>query len=189
MHFSCLIITKDFPTDSVLDKVLLPFNGNVVYSQPEEIRDYPPFMWDWWQVGGRWNGLFKLVVKEDDEKYRWDVYERDSRVGRLFRSFLLEKMREFAVKAKQDFFFCEEDFFPSMGSRDGFIYVDGASISDILNFEDVGCYCCIDADGNAFSLSSWNGEEWKDDDNFENKLETVIEKSKEYYACIVDLHD
>lgn len=190
MHYACLIITKEFPTNDVLEKVLAPFNDDVVYSQPKEIRDYPPFMWDWWQVGGRYNGTFKLAVKENDEKHRWEYYAREPRAGRLFRSFLLEKMSKLANKAKESFMFSEEDYLPSMGYRDGFVYVDGAAVSEISNFGDVGCYYCIDADGNAFGRGSWIGEEWKyDDDSFETKLKNVIENSKDYYACIVDLHD
>ena len=189
MHYACLVITKEFPTNEILEKVLAPYNDDAVYSYPEESREYPPIMWDWWQVGGRYNGRFKLTIKKDDEKYRWEYYAKEPRFNSQYRSFLLEKMKSFADKAKESFMFAEEDFFQSMGWREGFIYVDGASASDISNFADVDCYYCIDANGNAIARSSWNGDEFIEDEHFDEKLKDVIAKSKEYYACMVDLHD
>ena len=189
MHYACLVITKEFPTDEVLEKVLSPYNDDVFYSQPEESQKYPPILWDWWQVGGRYNGRFKLTVKKDDEKHRWEYYAKEPRAGRLFRSSLLEKMKSLADKAREDFMFTEEDCFWSMGYLDGFIYVDGGAVSEISNLEDVGCYCCIDADGIAIARSSWNGEHYEEDKHYDEKLKAVIANSKDYYACMIDLHD
>ena len=39
-----------------------------------------------------------------------------------------------------------------MGIRDNFLYVDGAKIDDLLNFDDVNCYICIDSDGKVIYL-------------------------------------
>lgn len=140
MHYACLVITKEFPTNEVLEKVLAPFNDDVIFSQPEENRKYQPIMWDWWQVGGRFNGKFKLTIKKEE-------------------------------------------------NREDFIYVNRAVVSDISNFSDVDCYYCIDVDGNAIARSIWNGNEWKEDERFNEKLKDIIDKSTEYYACMVDLHD
>ena len=53
MHYCCMVFTKEFPTQAVLEKVLKPFDSEDVYDQPEETRVHPAFTWDWWQVGGR----------------------------------------------------------------------------------------------------------------------------------------
>ena len=181
MHYCCLIITKEFPTDEVLSEVLAPYN----WEETEE-GEYPPFTWDWWQVGGRYNGMLKLTINENDEKYRWEYYAREPRKDTLFRSYLLDKMSGFAGRS---FMYREEDYYPSMGSRDDFLYVDGALIEDIKNLSEVTCYCCVDKDGKAYSTESWDGKEWIKNDKFDTQFAEVLADSKGCYVCIVDLHD
>ena len=62
MHSCCLLITKEFPSDDVIQKILEPFNDDVYYSQPEDGRVRPAFCWDWYSVGGRFCGTVKLKV-------------------------------------------------------------------------------------------------------------------------------
>lgn len=62
MHYCCMVFTKEFPSQAVLEKVLKPFNSEEVYGQPEENIVYPAFTWDWWRVGGRYEGKLKLKV-------------------------------------------------------------------------------------------------------------------------------
>ena len=189
MHYSCLIITKEFPTNDVLEKALAPFHDDVVYKQPEESRVYPVFMWDYWQIGGRYAGLFKLTV-ENEEKYKWHYYMNNPRNGRLFRSYLLDKMKGFAEESrKPNFMYKEEDYFTSMGFLDGFLYVDGAKVCDIINFSEVSCYCCIDQNGNAIARETWDGNSWNVDPMFDEKMKNIIANSRDWYACIVDIHD
>ena len=82
MHYCCLLITKEFPTEEVIHDALAPFNEDDVLEQPEESRIYPAFTWDWWQVGGIYSGQFKLKVNENDEKYRWEYYDHTQGSGR-----------------------------------------------------------------------------------------------------------
>ena len=83
----------------------------------------------------------------------------------------------------------EEDYFPSMGFRDGFLYVDGARVDDVINIEEQDCYICIDVDGNAIARESWNGESFVADDNFYNKLIEIIRNSKGKFVTVLDVHD
>ena len=188
MHYCCMVFTKEFPTQSVLEKVLKPFNSEDVYEQPEETRVYPAFTWDWWQVGGRYNGRLKLKVEENSEKYRWNYYEREPRNGRLFRSALLDKMGEWAKTAPLSFF-REEEWFGTMGSQDGFIRVDGAFCADIINLQEKSCYCAVDCNGNGFSRESWDGNNWNKNDDFDSQLEKIKSECSDCCVCIVDLHD
>ena len=179
MHYCCLVITKEFPTDTVLEKALKPFNK-------ETAENYPAFTWDWYQVGGRYNGSLKLKIDDTDEKYRWNFYTKPYRNGRLFRSYLLTKMEEFS---KGSFMYSEEDYFRSMGSRENFLFIDGGYIPDLLNFESVECFCYLDKDGNAYSRERWTGDNFEKNDKFDEQLKAVKDNSKDCYACIVDLHD
>lgn len=186
MHYCCLIVTKEYPTDDVLNKVLQPFNDDVVYENEDKER--PPFTWDWWQIGGRYNGRIKLNVTDNEDKYNWGFYAPSPRSKRLFRSHLLDEMRKFAGKANYPFF-TEEDYFMSMGFKDGFIYVDGASADDITNLESLECYCFVDDNGAAYARESWDGGAWVKHEDFDEKLEEIKKNAKGKYVCIVDLHD
>ena len=188
MHYCCMVFTKEFPTQAVLEKVLKPFNSEDVYEQPEETRVHPAFTWDWWQVGGRYNGRLKLKVEENSEKYRWNYYEREHRNGRLFRSALLDKMKEWSKNVPLSFF-REEEWFGTLGSQDGFIRVDGALCADIINLQEKTCYCAVDCNGTAFSRESWDGHNWNKNDDFDSQLEKIKSECSDCYVCIVDLHD
>ena len=188
MHCCCMVFTKEFPTETVLEKVLNPFNSEDVYDQPEETRVYPAFTWDWWKVGGRYAGMLKLNVDENDARYRWNYYERDPRNGRLFRSALLDKMKHWAMNVPFSFFH-EEEMFGTMGAWEGFIRVDGACCADIINLQEVSCYCAVDCNGNAFSRECWDGNNWSANDDFDSQLEKIKSECSDCYVCIVDLHD
>ena len=90
MHYCCFIFTKEFPTDEILQKVLKPFNSEGFYSNSNENSVYPMFTWDYFRLGGRYSGMLKLEVKENDEKYKWEFYENNPRNNRLFRSQLID---------------------------------------------------------------------------------------------------
>lgn len=182
MHYCCLLITKEFPTDDIIEKALKPFDEE---ENEWDIGNYPPFSWDWHQVGGRYNGSFKLRIDENDEKYSWGFYSNPRRNGRLFRSYLLTQMEKFS---KGSFLYSEEDFFRSMGAREKFLFVDAGYIPDLLNFDDVECFCCLDKNGKAYSRSRWTGEKFEENKEFESQLKEIKNNSKECYACIVDLH-
>lgn len=188
MHYSCLVITRDFPTVEDLGEILRPFSEDEIYAAPEGTRAYPVFSWDYYVIGGRYAGNMKLRADVSDEKYKWLYFLDKPRNNRLFHSFLLYKMVSYATKAKMPFSCCEEDYFTSLGLNDGYIRVDGCKISDMLNFDEISCYYCLDADGNAIGRSSWDGDQWNDDPDFEAKLSAIKQASKDYYACIVDLH-
>ena len=87
--------------------------------------------------------------------------------------------------------YSEEDYFNSMGCRDGFLYVDGARIDDLLNFESEieNCYACIDSDGNAIARESWDGTMWVIDEQFNEKLEVIKQNSKGMFVTVLDIHD
>lgn len=61
MHYCCLVITREFPSDQVLGKALEPYNEDLFYENKYDGRAYPEFMWDWWKVGGRYTGQFKVT--------------------------------------------------------------------------------------------------------------------------------
>ena len=191
MHYCLLLITERFPTDAVIKKIMRPYDEDVVYPKDEEEYDdleLPKITWDYWQVGGRYNGKFKLKFDPDDHdsEYRWMFYVNEPRAGRLFRSYLLEEMK----RAKKQLFF-EEDFFMSMGARDGFIYVDGGKVADMINFETEAekCFCFIGTDGAAHARRWWSHGKWSEDEHYDEELKEVIANSKDCYATFIDIHN
>lgn len=190
MHYCTLLITKELPSEDKIAEIMQPYYyGNAEYDEDDNrITPYTVFEWDWYQIGGRYNGKFKLKIDEDDEYYQWDFYAREDRNKRLFYSYLLTKMKGFAGDT---FMYSEEDYFPSMGIRDGYIYVDGARIDDLLNFDSEmeNCYICIDANGKAIARETWDGKTFVKDEHFDEKLEEIRNNSKGMFVTVLDIHD
>ena len=189
MHYCCFVFTKEFPTDDVLYKVLKPFNSEKFYENEEENREYPEFMWDWYKVGSRYSGELKLEVRKNDEKYRWEFYENSPRNNRLFRSQLIDTIDKFRKTSRDGWMFSEENVFSELGYADGYIRVDACPVSDILNREELNCYCFVDKNGNAFSNEWWNGEKYEQREHFTVNFEKAMKDSQDCYLCVVDLHD
>ena len=110
----------------------------------------------------------------------------EPRVGRLYRSYLLE-----TVQKPNRPVFIEDDYLGSMGARDGYIYVDGGKIADMLNFSDEysKCFCAIDSDGKAYAREYWDGNSWIDDPEFEDKIKVICENKTDGYVVFIDIHD
>lgn len=187
MHYCCLIFTKEFPTDEVLEKVLKPFNSEDFYDQPEEQRVRPAFTWDWYVVGGRYGGEIKLKVDRDDKKYKWSYIIDEPRNGRLFRSALLDTLAHYRRRT-WDIAYRENYDFDYMGFADGFLYVDAALADDIQNISEMGCHCFVDQNGNAFARAYYN-EEWETNQEFDTQLSNAKANCSGCYICVVDLHD
>ena len=185
MHYCCLVLSDEFPNDEVLRRKLRPFNDEVVYDE-DNLEDHRMwFAWDWFQIGGRYNGMLKLSMKENDDLYEWNYYQKEPRSGRLFRSSMLENMR----KNARGLYWFEDDFYPTLGGRDGYLNVDAGRIADIINMNDVGCYCFIDRQGNGCARDYHDGDGLHTNESFEDDLKKAISDCKDGYICVVDLHD
>lgn len=189
MHYCLLMLTKTLPTDNDIDEILKPFNSEDFWRLEEANPNIerPKFTWDWWQVGGRYNGKFKLKFEPSNDpntKYRWGYYADPPRTGRLFRSRLLETL----LSKKKLMPYNEEDFFLSMGGRDGYLYVDGAPIADMIDFNPE-CFCFLDVDGTAYARETWNGKKWIGDESFDDTVKKICADRSDCFATIIDLHD
>ena len=78
MHYCVHLLTKELPTEEDIEKILAPYNDEVVYGNDDDENAeiiYPEFTWDWYQIGGRYKADLKLKVdlddKENSELYRW----------------------------------------------------------------------------------------------------------------------
>ena len=184
MHYCCLVITKEFPTDDILESVLRPFNSEDFYSSKTS-STLPEFTWDWYSVGGRYAGAIQICVREHDPKYRWEFIERTPRNGRLFRASILDDLSN----QGRDLWYYEGHYFGYTGMNDGVLYVDAAMSDDINNLSELGCYCFVDQDGRAFSREYFTGEELIVNQDFESQLSNAKANSSGCYICVVDLHD
>jgi len=164
-----------------------PFNWEKLeFEEDELIGQYPTFTYDYYTVGGRYGGGLKLKVDENDEIYRWGFYAKEPRNGRLFLSKILSVMEE---DIKPKFRFKEENYFSYMGIYDGFIYVDGAWAKDILNYHELQPYICIDLDGKAIARQSWDGENFIEDEAYEEKYKAILERNQESFVTVLAIHD
>jgi hypothetical protein len=90
---------------------------------------------------------------------------------------------------KKKWLISEYKFYPCLGSKDNILRVDGGLISDMKDFDITQCYIIIDADGNAYARSSWDGNTFVEDKGFDDKTRAILEVSKDYYIVTVDIHD
>jgi len=191
MHYCVFVYTKEFPTDEAIEKALKPYKYKDGGYDDGEKR--PLFTWDWWQVGGRYGGKFKLDISDNarKEKYKILEYTRHRRSGMIFRSAYLEKTT-YGIFDTERNKLSEDEAIQYCGMRDGYIYVDGAWANDIKNLMDEAdnCWAVIDTDGSAIARDHWNGTEWKDDDQFSDKAKAIAMKNKaDTYVTVVDIHD
>ena len=198
MHYCFVVITKEFPTDDVLSKALNPFNEEKFYEKFEDVdeipaEEYPVFTWDWWQVGGRYGGNLKLKIDFEDEEYRWQFYAKkdETRAGRLFRSKMCETL-DSLQKGRMLFTPIEDDYRGYLGSRDGYIRVDGCKVKDVIDFEETVInhgFGFIGKDGEIYARESWNGHDFIKDEHYEEKVKEAIKDVQDCYVTYVDCHD
>lgn len=186
MHYCALLFTKKFPTEEEISEIMRPYDEEFFeYDKNGDIiGGHPVFQYDYYSIGGRYGGELKLKIDYNNKYYNWDYYSKEPRNERLFYSKLLSK-----IKSKSNFLFSEEDCFLYMGALDGFIYVDGARVDDLLNFDDLSCYICIDSNGNAIARETWNGHDFVEDEQFDEKFEVIKKNSKGMFVTVLDLHD
>lgn len=180
MHYCVHLITRELPTEEEISKIMKPYNDDMV----ENYNDCP-FSWDYWVIGGRYSGRIKLRIDEEAEEYRWPYYETNPREGRLFYSSILNRIRHSFPRFETR----EEDWFSYLGYLDNYLHVDGAKIKDILNIEDLGCYVCIDVNGNVIVQETWDGKNFTTNQSFDAEYKRILEESKDYFLTILDIHD
>lgn len=180
MHYCVHLITRELPTEEEISKIMKPYNNDMV----EDYGDVP-FSWDYWVIGGRYGGRIKLRIDEEDEEYRWQFYSQEPREGRLFYSSILKQIRYSFPGLRNS----EEYWYQYLGYQDKYLYVDGARIKDILNFEDLGCFICIDINQNVIARETWNGENFITNQSFDAEYKRILEESKDYFLTILDIHD
>ena len=72
MHYCVLLITKELPSESKIEKILQPYNHeDIKYDEEtgELLTPLPIFTYDWFQIGGRYTGSLKLKIDKNDEYY------------------------------------------------------------------------------------------------------------------------
>lgn len=188
MHGCLMLFTKELPSKNDIENLMGKYNDSAVYGEDGETvkGGMPQFTWDYYEIGGRYNGSIKLKFEHEDPYYRWDYYEREPRNGRLFWAYIISQFEENKPR-----FFHEESCFGNMGAVDGAIYVDGARISDILNYDDLNCYTFMTEDGEAYARSWYDGNRIADNNDFEEKLKAAKQAAKEndQFVTIIDYHD
>lgn len=81
-----------------------------------------------------------------------------------------------------------DDCYSSTETSDGFLYVDGAKIDKLLNFDEINCFVCIDSDENVIARETLRGYSFVKDEDFDKKLAEIKTKSKGMFATILDIH-
>lgn len=186
MHYSIMVITKDFPTDEVIDRKLTPYYE---YALDEEAAKRPQIKFDYYCIGGRYCGLVKLKVDRNVEnEYEWCFYAKTPRAGRLYRSMMFEELNN----KKPVPWFHEEYYHHYLGYRDGYLRVDGAKISDVIDFEELVTnhgYGFIGKDDEIFCREYWNGEGFDKNPEYENQVREAIRDVQGCYVTVIDIHN
>ena len=187
MHYCVHLLTKKLPTKKEIEKIMEPYSESVIYggNEDKDVKE-PTFTWDWFQIGGRYSAYLKLKVDLGDEHYGWRWVFNEKRNGRLFWSMLLNVLEK---NVKPSLIYREEEYFPCMGIRDGYILVDGAKQADILNIDEMDCFACVLADGSAIARESWNGDDWIKDEDFDKKYKKAIEDNMDGFLTVLDIHN
>lgn len=192
MHYCVHLLTKELPSENKIAEIMKPYNSESVYCSDEGSKqiDYPIFTWNYYRIGGRYKAELKLKVdergSENSEYYNWGYYDRQDRNGRLFWSNLLSTLKE---NITPEWMYHEEDWFMNMDFGDGYILVDGAKQSDIINIDKLGCYICILPNGSAIARDSWNGKDIIKDENFDEKYKQAIVDNMDGFITVLDIHD
>ena len=184
MHICVYLFTKNLPSDNDIDKILAPYNEHTEQDKCQELR------WDSWTVSGRYSGLLKLKINENDEKYKWGFYVDQPRAGRLFRNQFIEHLIDFCKNTKKSMqygFFgfnnTEAQFFNYSGFRDGYINVDGCKISELYNYDDVLTR------GYGFIDIPFDQDMTRDRcEDYDSELKTAFERNRDNYVTILDFH-
>lgn len=179
MHYLALLLTEKLPNEERIEKILEPYDwGKLKFDEEGEIiGEQPSFTYDYYQIGGRYCGYLKLKMDKSNQEYNWEFYETNPRNNRLFISSILNELKNDAFPS---FMYSEERYFPYMGSRDGFLYVDGAKAKDVINYDKLQSYICIMPDGTAFT---------NDSQDYGKKLKKALMENQNGFVTVLDLHD
>lgn len=181
MHYRFLYFSKELPTREEIREVMAPYN----YDNYDE-SNYQPFYYDYFHIGGRYGGRLKLKVERGDETYQWEFTGR--REGRLFLSSLIKRLME--VKNIGAPFYIEDECYDYLGCHDGFLYVDGAPLKDLVNLDELSCYGYIGVNGELHMREVWNAEE-KDFlkiEHFDEDLKLYIQEHMDCFVTVLDVH-
>lgn len=196
MHTSMVVITREFPTDEVLDKVMEPYNDEAFYekySDEDEIpkdAEWPKFTWDYFVVGGRYGGRLKLRMDMEDQTYKWGFYAKEPRAGRLFRSTLCERV-DAARREHTIFSSFEDEYRGYLGAPEGYIRVDGCKVKDVIDFEKTvleGSFGIIGKDGKVI-CREYYGEKFEENENYEEEVKEELKDVQDCYVTYLDVHD
>lgn len=173
MHYKGYVITKKIPTEEKLNEILRPY-----FEENED--NQTGFSWDWWQIGGRYGGNIKINFNPEDNED--DCYMFRNRNNKYFISEALNDLKE-KIKPYYD----ELDWLQYMGLRENLLYVDGAYYKDIIDFDITNCYVVIDEEQNVYAKEIWNGNDWVETKDFEEKIKNINLEDK--FITIIDFHD
>ena len=194
MHYCIYLFTQNLPTDEEIAEIMAPYSEFAENENPS-----PDIQWDGYEIGGRYGGKLKLAMDPRhslaDETYKWWFYVDQPRSGRLFRcqplENLLQMCRDFKSSRTYGFYSfnnVEHTLFNYLGSRDGYIHVDGCKISDLYNLDDVSDGGCgfIDVPFNRQGTRYTRSGEEKPE--YEDLLKEAFERNRDHYVTILDLH-
>lgn len=171
MHFKGYIITKEIPTEEKLEKILEPY----YYENDKESL----ISWDWWQIGGRFGGKIKIKFDPNTNEDNWYCFH--DRNHKYFICSMLDKIKE-NLK-----FYEELDILQYMGLSEHTLYVDGGYYNDMIDFDITDCYMVIDDEEKLYLAESWNGTDFKQNDEYEKQLKQIDLKDK--FITIIDFHE
>lgn len=173
MHYKGHIITKELPTNDILGNILEKYREN--YSDEVQL-----FAWDWYEIGGRYGGNLKIKFnpKENEDNY----YCFRDRNNKYFISQILNEIKN----NKENTYYDELDYLKYMGLKENILYVDGAYVKDIIDFDITNCFVVIN-ENKIYIRESWDGHSFNENKNFDKEVNDIDLTDK--FITIIDFHD
>lgn len=193
MHYPIYIFTKNFPTDSLLEQIMEPYNEEHFYKEDSSNRNRSDISWDYYLLGGRYGGFLKIKCKEDDDYYDWMCFTPEPKAGKLFRSAMLEEINRTNSLLKVHYSNVNEIYnFLYSGYRDGYIYADGCRIKDLYNREELikkGYGFIAFEKDISNSRERWINDDLVENEKYEEELSSMMDFYNDGYLTVLDIHD
>ena len=172
MHYKGHIITKKIPTTQQLAKILSKYRDG---SETEQI-----FNWDWYAIGGRYGGKINIHFDPNENEDNWYLGSRHKRNYKYFIIAILEDIE------KEVKYYDELEYLQYMGLNDKILHVDGGYFKDTIDFDITNCFLVVDDNEEIYIREAWDGNNWIEDKDFDNKVKGIDLKDK--FITVIDFH-
>lgn len=91
MHECTLLIKEELPNEDMIEKMLATFYEEDFYDRQEETAEpYPAFLYDYYQIGGRYAGMIKLNTSQKIQNIHGNTIQKIQEITVCFSVLFLK---------------------------------------------------------------------------------------------------